>query len=70
MSIGYYSQDEEHSPHWEENPNNRLVCPECGCDVHISEGGEVFYCRECDEEGLISTLSCRTPIESGVDLNK
>ena len=35
MSIGYNSQDDEGSINFEENPNARLVCPECDDDETV-----------------------------------
>ena len=64
MILEYYSQDEELSPHWEENPDDRLVCPECGCDVIMDDQSLTFICTECMEDGLVSNLSCRVPITS------
>ena len=64
MSIGYYSQDDDGSPHFEEDPKNRLVCPNCGEDVLISEYGETWLCEGCYEEGMVNDLHCREPIES------
>ena len=64
MSIEYYSQDEVDSPHFEENPDNRLVCPECDEDVVMDDQSLTFWCMECQEEGLVTNLSTREPITS------
>ena len=63
MSIGYYSQDDDGSPHFEEDPKNRLVCPDCDEDVLISEYGETWLCEGCYEEGQVKDLRCRESIE-------
>ena len=63
MSISYYAQDEE-------NPDNRLVCPNCGADVLVSEFGELGMCKECFESWPLDELHCRVPIESTVTHEK
>ena len=60
MSISYYEQDEE-------NRDNRLVCPNCGSDVLISEFGELGMCQECFESWSISDLHTRVPILTQVN---
>ena len=63
MSIGYNSQDDEGSINFEENPNARLVCPECDDDVLISEYGDTWLCEGCFEEGKVTDLHTRIPVE-------
>ena len=43
MSTAFYKQDEE-------DYFLRLVCPECGDEVFISEYGETVFCESCGEE--------------------
>ena len=42
MSQAFYEQDEE--------TENRLVCPDCGREILISEYGETGLCPECFDE--------------------
>ena len=55
MSTSYYEQPEE-------NLDNRLVCPNCGKDVLISEFGELGMCQEDFEAWPVSDLHTRVPI--------
>ena len=59
MSEGFYSQFDEKSPYYEEDPDLVRVCPDCGEPVLISEYGGTYLCENCWEEGAVSNLSCK-----------
>ena len=56
MSVGFYSQNDEKSPYYEEDLDLVLVCPKCGQPVLISEYGGTYLCENCWEEGAVSNL--------------
>ena len=53
MSQGFYEQEEG---------TDKLVCPECGHPVLISEYGETGLCVRCFEEHPITVCPCEYPM--------